>query len=120
MSDYKHTLNLPETAFPMRGDLAKREPEMLKSWYEQDLYGAIRKAKGKVEDKNAFHAALKAADFKSIRGNFKFGTNQFPVQDMFMFDVAKDSKGRVSLRTVAKPLTNHADAYASQCVMKAL
>jgi hypothetical protein len=45
MSDYKHTLNLPETAFPMRGDLAKREPEMLKSWYEQDLYGAIRKAK---------------------------------------------------------------------------
>ena len=45
MSDYKHTLNLPETAFPMRGDSAKREPEMLKSWYEQDLYGAIRKAK---------------------------------------------------------------------------
>lgn len=45
MSDYKHTLNLPETAFPMRGDLAKREPEMLKNWYKQDLYGAIRKAK---------------------------------------------------------------------------
>ena len=45
MSDYKHTLNLPETAFPMRGDLAKREPEMLKNWNKQDLYGAIRKAK---------------------------------------------------------------------------
>ena len=45
MSDYKQTLNLPETAFPMRGDLAKREPEMLKNWYKQDLYGAIRKAK---------------------------------------------------------------------------
>ncbi len=45
MSDYKHTLNLPETPFPMRGDLAKREPEMLKAWYEQDLYGVIRTAK---------------------------------------------------------------------------
>ena len=45
MSDYKHTLNLPETPFPMRGDLAKREPEMLKAWYEQDLYGVIRNAK---------------------------------------------------------------------------
>lgn len=45
MSDYKHTLNLPETPFPMRGDLAKREPEMLKAWYEQDLYGVIRQAK---------------------------------------------------------------------------
>ncbi|MCG3766321.1 isoleucine--tRNA ligase [Vibrio cincinnatiensis] len=45
MSEYKDTLNLPETGFPMRGDLAKREPEMLKRWYEEDLYGAIRQAK---------------------------------------------------------------------------
>ncbi|MCG8707554.1 isoleucine--tRNA ligase [Brenneria sp. 4F2] len=45
MSDYKTTLNLPETGFPMRGDLAKREPGMLKRWYEQDLYGIIRQAK---------------------------------------------------------------------------
>ncbi|ACR67901.1 isoleucine--tRNA ligase [Edwardsiella ictaluri] len=45
MSDYKNTLNLPETGFPMRGDLAKREPGMLQHWYEQDLYGIIRNAK---------------------------------------------------------------------------
>jgi isoleucyl-tRNA synthetase len=45
MSDYKTTLNLPETGFPMRGDLAKREPGMLQRWYEQDLYGIIRSAK---------------------------------------------------------------------------
>ncbi|TCL06468.1 isoleucine--tRNA ligase [Sodalis ligni] len=45
MSDYKNTLNLPDTGFPMRGDLAKREPGMLQRWYEQDLYGIIRRAK---------------------------------------------------------------------------
>ncbi|MFB6435100.1 MAG: isoleucine--tRNA ligase [Candidatus Malihini olakiniferum] len=45
MIDYKTTLNLPETGFPMRGDLAIREPDMLKDWYEQDLYGIIRQAK---------------------------------------------------------------------------
>ncbi|MGK2889745.1 MAG: isoleucine--tRNA ligase [Candidatus Malihini olakiniferum] len=45
MSDYKTTLNLPKTGFPMRGDLAKREPDMLKRWYDQDLYGIIRQAK---------------------------------------------------------------------------
>ncbi len=45
MSDFKDTLNLPETAFPMRGNLAQREPQMLKRWYEEDLYGEIRKAK---------------------------------------------------------------------------
>lgn len=83
----------------------------------QLLDSAIRKVKGNVADKKAFHAALKAADFKSVRGNFKFNTNQFPIQDMYMFEVVKDSKGRVNLRTISKPLTNHADAYVGQCKM---
>ena len=42
MTDYKDTLNLPETAFPMRGNLAKREPEMLKQWDQLGLYQKIR------------------------------------------------------------------------------
>jgi isoleucyl-tRNA synthetase len=42
MSDYKKTLNLPDTPFPMRGDLAKREPRMLEAWQEKDLYQQIR------------------------------------------------------------------------------
>ena len=46
--DYKNTLNVPETGFPMRGDLAKREPVMLKNWYDKQLYQKIRQAtKGK-------------------------------------------------------------------------
>jgi isoleucyl-tRNA synthetase len=45
MTDYKPTLNLPETAFPMRGNLANKEPLMLKSWTEKKLYQQIRKAK---------------------------------------------------------------------------
>ena len=42
MSDYKQTLNLPKTDFPMRGNLANREPEFLQRWQEQDLYGKQR------------------------------------------------------------------------------
>lgn len=45
MTDYKSTLNLPETGFPMRGDLAKREPAMLQNWYDKELYRTIRNAK---------------------------------------------------------------------------
>src|SRR5690554_5376816 len=45
MTDYKHTLNLPETEFPMRGNLAQREPQMLEQWYADDVYGLIRQAK---------------------------------------------------------------------------
>ena len=44
MTDYKDTVNLPRTDFPMKGDLAKREPQMLAEWHETDLYGQIRKA----------------------------------------------------------------------------
>ena len=45
MADYKNTLNLPDTPFPMRGDLAKREPQMLARWQEQQRYKKIRAAK---------------------------------------------------------------------------
>src|SRR5262245_34631202 len=45
MADYKKTLNLPDTKFPMRGDLAKREPLMLKSWQERKFYERIRAAR---------------------------------------------------------------------------
>ncbi len=44
MSDYKNTLNLPQTEFPMKASLAQREPQRLKRWQEQDLYGQIREA----------------------------------------------------------------------------
>ena len=45
MADYKNTLNLPKTEFPMRGNLAQREPGMLKDWEERDLYKKIRQSR---------------------------------------------------------------------------
>jgi isoleucyl-tRNA synthetase len=48
MADYKHTLNLPDTAFPMRGDLARREPLWVKEWNEKGVYRRLRAvAKGR-------------------------------------------------------------------------
>src|SRR6186713_3038185 len=48
MADYKDTLNLPETPFPMRGDLAKREPQWVKEWDEKGVYKRLRTvAKGR-------------------------------------------------------------------------
>ena len=44
MTDYKSTLNLPDTGFPMRGDLARREPQWVAKWQEQKIYAAIRAA----------------------------------------------------------------------------
>jgi branched-chain amino acid transport system substrate-binding protein len=81
------------------------------------LDSALAKVKGNVDDKPALMAALKAADFKSTRGDFKFGNNNFPVQDMHVMEVAKDAKGRVSLKTISTPLTQQSDAYHELCKM---
>jgi branched-chain amino acid transport system substrate-binding protein len=63
-------------------------------------------------------AALKAADFKSVRGDFKFNTNNFPIQDLHMFEAIKDAQGRYTLKTIATPLKADKDAFAEKCAMK--
>lgn len=81
------------------------------------LDAAIAQVKGNVADKKAFGAALRAAEFKSVRGDFRFGNNHFPVQSMHVMQVAKDSQNRLNLKTISKSLKNYQDAYASQCRM---
>ncbi len=82
------------------------------------LDSAIAKLKGNVADKDALRAALKAADFQSVRGGFKFNNNHFPIQDMKIVEAIKDAKGRYTVRTVATPLKDHQDAYHDLCPMK--
>ena len=82
------------------------------------LDAAIAKVRGDVADKPAFMAALKSADFKSVRGAFRFNNNNFPIQDIPVFEIAKDAKGRVNMRTLTFPLRNHKDAYHQQCPLK--
>lgn len=82
------------------------------------LDAAIAKVKGNIGDKDAFRAALKAADFKSVRGDFKFNNNHFPIQDFSMYEVIKDDQGRYTVRTEVTPMKNHQDAYHQQCPMK--
>jgi branched-chain amino acid transport system substrate-binding protein len=82
------------------------------------LDSAIRKVGGKVEDKKAFQTALKAADFKSVRGDFKFNSNNFPIQDLHIFESVKDAQGRYTLKTVSTPLKADKDAYFDKCSMK--
>jgi branched-chain amino acid transport system substrate-binding protein len=79
---------------------------------------AVRKVKGKIEDKEALRAAIKAADFKSVRGDFKFGHNQYPVQNYYLQLVGKGADGRLQHKTMGTVLQNRADAYGQDCKMK--
>ncbi|MCP3888369.1 MAG: ABC transporter substrate-binding protein [Desulfobulbaceae bacterium] len=77
---------------------------------------ALKAVGGELGDLVAFKKAVKAADFASVRGNFSFGANQHPVQDLYIREViSKD--GTFTNKTVQKVFSNHVDAYASECSM---
>ncbi|MEI4473611.1 ABC transporter substrate-binding protein [Frigidibacter sp. MR17.24] len=82
------------------------------------LIDSALKAVGSTEDKAALRAALKAADFTSLRGNFAFSSNQFPVQDFYLTKAVKRDDGSYQTSVVEKVFTDYADAYVGQCPLK--
>ena len=77
---------------------------------------AVKKAG--TEDREALRAALKQADFQSLRGSFKFSTNNFPVQDFYLTKAIKAEDGTYRTSVVEKVFTAAADSYVGECPMK--
>jgi len=77
---------------------------------------ALKSIKGDLTDMAAFKAAVKAAEFDSVRGNFSFGVNQHPIQDLYIREVIRSGDGFTN-KTVKKVFSNHVDAYAGKCRM---
>lgn len=85
----------------------------------QLIDAAVRDVGGKLEDKEALRRALKAAKFQSVRGDFKFNTNQYPIQNYYLRVVGKDAQGRLVNKSLGEPIfRNHGDAYVQDCKMK--
>lgn len=82
------------------------------------LDSAIRRVRGNLADKGALREAIRAADFRSVRGNFKFGTNHYPVQDFWLCQVAKRADGKFQTETVRKVFENSVDPWAAECRMR--
>ena len=82
------------------------------------LDSAVRKVRGNIDDKPALVDALKAADFKSVRGNFKFNNNHFPIQDFYLAEIIKGPDGRPAIKLGEVVVRDHGDAYASKCQLK--
>jgi branched-chain amino acid transport system substrate-binding protein len=74
-------------------------------------------SKASIKDAAAFRAALKAADFQSVRGKFKFNTNQHPIQDIYVREVIKEGEVLTN-KIVGTAFTDHSDAYAKDCPLK--
>lgn len=67
-----------------------------------------------VDDQDAFRAALQAADFASVRGDFEFGSNHHPIQDIYVREVIKEGDVYTN-RIIGTSLENRGDAYAAEC-----
>ena len=67
---------------------------------------------------DALRAALMKAEFKSLRGGFKFNTNHYPIQDFYLVKVAKRADGKFETQIVKKVFENYADPHAKDCAMK--
>ena len=63
---------------------------------------ALKATGGKTDNKDALRAALKKADFKSLRGDFKFNTNDYPIQDFYLVKAAKRADGKFQTEIVAE------------------
>lgn len=76
---------------------------------------AVKAVKGDLSNKDAVAAALKKADFTSLRGGFKFNTNGYPIQDFYLTKVAKRPDGKFQTEIVQKVFENYGDRYAKDC-----
>ena len=82
------------------------------------IASAVEAVGGNMDDKDALRAAIKAAEFDSVRGNFKFGSNNMPVQNFYLREVVADADGTWTTQVVDTVYTDHVDPYAGECKMK--
>ncbi len=106
-------------------DFEKKYPGKKPSFYGAQSYdaanliaSAVTAVKGNLSDKAAVQKALEKANFKSVRGGFKFGNNHMPIQNFYLQDVVKNAKGDFVLKTAATIVKNDQDRFHDKCPMK--
>ncbi len=78
---------------------------------------ALKSVEGDVNKLDSLRAALRQADFESVRGDFTFAANQHPVQNLYIREVVEDGQGGYTNKTLKAVFTNHSNAYVDACKM---
>jgi branched-chain amino acid transport system substrate-binding protein len=106
-------------------DYRKKYPGLRPTYYGAQAYdaaqlinSAVVAVNGDTGKKDAMKAAMEKANFKSLRGPFKYGNNHIPVQNFYLQDVVKDADGALSLKTVATIVKDDQDRFHDKCPMK--
>jgi branched-chain amino acid transport system substrate-binding protein len=103
----------------------KKKYGVYPSYYGAQSYDAImliasaaEALKGDLKDKAKVRAELAKANFKSLRGGFKFNTNHFPIQNFYIQETVKDADGEMTVKTIATAVKDGKDPYYEKCSMK--
>jgi branched-chain amino acid transport system substrate-binding protein len=106
-------------------DYRKKYPGLRPTYYGAQAYdaaqlinSAVVAVKGDTSNKDAMKAEMEKANFKSLRGPFKYGNNHIPIQSFYLQDVVKDADGVLSLKTVATIVKDNQDRFHDKCPMK--
>ncbi len=107
VADFKDTHNRLPSLFAAQG-------------YDAALLmdSAVRSAKGQIRDEDKLREGFRKADFQSVRGNFRFNNNHFPVQNFYIRQVIKNEEGILTNKMLGVAFEEHMDAYHKQCPMK--
>jgi branched-chain amino acid transport system substrate-binding protein len=103
----------------------KKKHGVYPSYYGAQSYDSImliasaaEALKGDVSNKDKVRAEMKKANFKSLRGGFKYNTNQFPIQNFYIQEAVKDPEGMMTVKTIATAVKDGKDPYYEKCPMK--
>jgi branched-chain amino acid transport system substrate-binding protein len=106
-------------------DYRKKYPGLRPTYYGAQAYdaaqlinSAVIAVNGDTSKKDAMKAEMEKANFKSLRGSFKYGNNHIPIQNFYLQDVVKDADGQLSLKTVATIVKDDQDRFHDKCPMK--
>jgi branched-chain amino acid transport system substrate-binding protein len=79
---------------------------------------AVVAVNGDLSKKDAMRAEMRKANYASVRGPYKYGNNQFPIQNFYLQDVVKDAEGNFTLKTVTTIVKDSQDQFHEKCPMK--
>jgi branched-chain amino acid transport system substrate-binding protein len=103
----------------------KKKHGVYPSYYGAQSYDAImliasaaEALKGDLSNKDKVRAELKKANFKSLRGDFKYNTNNFPIENFYIQETVKDPQGVMTVKTIATAVKDAKDSYYEKCPMK--
>jgi len=106
-------------------DYRKKYPGARPSYYGAQAYdaaqlinSAVVAVGGDTSKKDAMKAEMEKANFKSLRGPFKYGNNHIPIQNFYLQDVVKGAGGELTLKTAATIVTADQDRFHDKCPMK--